>query len=122
MGVAAYQRGTMLIRSQHDAAPARHWQADAVANHVEPLRERIATLERDMERARRLIGLLRAEKQVAADRLAEARADAATWKATAGRIRETLSRVTRSWRKASALLRLLPPATVNHLRRERDES
>lgn len=122
MGVAAYNRGTMLIRDQADRDVQATLPAIERRHYSELNKEQaatIASLQNDLERARRLIGLLRAEKAVLRDELSETR-DKLTNRA---RNAERQSRrFYRSWVKASRLLRMFSPAQVQSAREQLTET
>lgn len=124
MGIAAYNRGSAVIRRQADCdvadIPASQIERSASDNREDMLRTRLASAELDLSKARRLIALLRAEKACLRDELTEERASHAASRSMLSRMFAALGRVRRSWHKASALLRLLPVETVNALRAERD--
>lgn len=78
MGVAGYGRGSRLLTREIDQGAeqrARRAERDADRDRCAALTERIASLERDLARARRCIAELRRSKDA---RLTEARAEMAT--------------------------------------------
>lgn len=75
MGAAAYNRGSRLAAREADARmPAAMARADrqAHADEVTRLREQVATLERDLRRARRCLAAERAGREALGARLADA--------------------------------------------------
>jgi hypothetical protein len=120
MGVAAYNRGSTAIARQLQPQYGAAWERGARDNRIQMLIGRAERAEHDLERAKRLIRLLRAEKACLRDDLASEREAHDATRGFVSRMWQSLGSVRRSWQKASALLRLLPPNVVNELRAERD--
>lgn len=117
MGIAAYNRGTLLIRTQTDRdMESISGERDGRHNREDFLRLRAEVAERDLLRAKRLIGLLRAEKALARERLDAERHQHGITKRMAGDTRRALLAVRTAHNKASKMLRLLTPEQVNELR------
>jgi predicted nucleic acid-binding Zn-ribbon protein len=119
MGVAAYNRGSRAVAAQIGKPGEAAFIRGARDNRISALTVRAEAAEGDLVKARRLIALLRAEKADLRQQITEERQSHASTRGMLKAMHETLSRVRRSWHKASAMLRLLPPDSVQELRAQR---
>lgn len=127
MGKAAYERGSAVIRRQiaedFDALPKRH-PAEIALHHAERingnLKARIESLEAELERARRYMSLARLERDATKEDVAKEKKRSERWKQMCRSVMERASKMERSWRKASALLRMLPADLVREARETGD--
>lgn len=116
MGVAAYQRGSQVIRDQIDREQAekpKPHPAEIALFHAERingnLRAKVESLESQLEKARQYLRLARLERDALRD---QAVRDGKRIKS----LMEHGERMKRSWLKASKLLRLIPSSIVNDAR------
>lgn len=123
MGNAAYNRGSKVIRDQIDrelAARPRKHPAEIALHHAERingnLRDRVADLESELEKAKRYVRMARLERDMLKDELADARLHHDRLKLAFAGLRESYARVRRSWMKASRLLRMMPADMVRAAR------
>jgi len=123
MGVAAYNRGTKLVREQiardFDELPKRH-PAEISLHHAERinanLKARVASLEADLGRAKTYMEAARLERDLLKEELAEKERWNATLKSLVQSANARADQIKRSWIKASNLLKLLPKDLVDEVR------
>lgn len=77
MGVASYNRGTRRIASDCEAPKAAHIRADfaALSDQLIAAKQRIADLERDLQRARRCLASERSGRESLRMRMRESESD-----------------------------------------------
>jgi chromosome segregation ATPase len=123
MGVAAYNRGTKLVREQiardFDELPKRH-PAEVSLYHAERINEnlkaKVESLQQDLDRAKQYLELARLERDALKAEIAETGKWVNTLKGIVHAANERADKFKRSWIKASNLLRLLPKDLVDEVR------
>jgi len=120
MGVAAYNRGTQLIRNQ--TAAQIEESRPAIERRAE--RQMIRELEQRLDDTREQSGvdLARALKTIRRlrEKLDNTRDQSKFWQLQAARFMKAFNAARESWQKASELLRMLSPSDVQRLRDLRD--
>lgn len=120
MGIAAYNRGTQVVRHQTDTqlaevSPAIEHRAERsrIRELEQQLRLATETALNDRNRALAVIRSLRVK-------LDDSRQQCKFWKDTARRAMASITAIRQSWHRASELLRMLPASKVQELRDLRD--
>lgn len=117
------EKGAAILRLQIDESLAGYdGTRGALLNRIDSLTARAEAAEAELARCRRALAAARAQQVIDRERTRELAADRGRLSDLLTRARLGALRVRRSWERASALLRLLPPEQVYELRATRDRA